>query len=280
MTTDAKIGLLLALVFIIAITFVINGLPDFLSKNKVEQPTTSYVKHYRPSSPGIVGNSRKVANRLTPRKPAIETLKVTPTMTFSSTDTTTESSRFSTTLPAADEVIKETSIDDSQTATAVIEIEKTTLPLTAIAQPIAAKPKTYIVKSGDSLAKIAVKAYGADIGNKLSSIKTIFNANRQTVKSIDSIYVGQKLIIPAIGQASPNIETQTPIVAIEPAIETDTEPVSYEKYIVKENDSLWKIANSVLDDGNRYHEIIELNKAILPDADRLTVGMTLKLPTK
>ena len=32
MTTDAKIGLLLALVFIVGITFVINGLPDFLNK--------------------------------------------------------------------------------------------------------------------------------------------------------------------------------------------------------------------------------------------------------
>lgn len=268
MTSDAKIGLLLALVFIVAITFVINGLPDFLSKNKVEQPTASYVRHYRPSSPGLIGSSRKVAPRLNQRKPIVETLKVSPSITAtastrsSSAEISSPSPRYQTILPQAGEVVKNASADDLKTATAVIEIEKT-IPTTSL------KPKTYIVKSGDSLAKIAIKLYGTKLGNKLSTIEAIFNANRKTVKSIDSIYVGQKLIIPNVASASQNTRTQTSTVVI-----------GYKKYVVKENDNLWKIANTMLDDGSRYHEIIKLNKATLPNADYLTVGMTLKVPIR
>ena len=43
MTTDAKIGLLLGLVFIVIIAFVINGLPSFSHKSPSIDSTKAYV---------------------------------------------------------------------------------------------------------------------------------------------------------------------------------------------------------------------------------------------
>lgn len=54
------------------------------------------------------------------------------------------------------------------------------------------KQKTYTVKKGDTLCKIAKKFYGDD-----SKYKLIYNANKGKLKSPNKIYVGQKLTIPA-----------------------------------------------------------------------------------
>jgi LysM repeat protein len=50
----------------------------------------------------------------------------------------------------------------------------------------------YIVKAGDSLGRIAQKYYG-----DIFKWNKIYEANRQTLKTPDYIYVGQKLVIPA-----------------------------------------------------------------------------------
>ena len=51
-----------------------------------------------------------------------------------------------------------------------------------------------------------------------------------------------------------------------------------ERYVVRQGDSLWRIAAQQLGDGSRYREIAELNAYILEDEDFLSVGMCLKLP--
>ena len=84
MTTDAKIGLLLALIFIVAITFVINGLPDFLSKNNKAPDTASYVNHYKEQQPALVGASRNIAPALS-HKPVITVITETPKIDPNST---------------------------------------------------------------------------------------------------------------------------------------------------------------------------------------------------
>jgi nucleoid-associated protein YgaU len=52
--------------------------------------------------------------------------------------------------------------------------------------------KIYVVKSGDSLSKIAKREYG-DAG----AWKAIFEANKDQIKNPDLIHPGQKLKIPA-----------------------------------------------------------------------------------
>jgi nucleoid-associated protein YgaU len=52
-------------------------------------------------------------------------------------------------------------------------------------------------------------------------------------------------------------------------------------YIVKEGDSLWKIAKSQLGDGNRYKEIVKLNPNIEGyNKGYIAVGTKLKIPTR
>ena len=51
-----------------------------------------------------------------------------------------------------------------------------------------------------------------------------------------------------------------------------------EQYVVRQGDSLWRIAAKQFGDGSRYREIAELNADILEDEDFLSVGMRLKLP--
>ena len=55
----------------------------------------------------------------------------------------------------------------------------------------AAKPKIYVVESGDSLSVIAKKVYG-DAGRW----QDILEANKATVKDPNLIRVGQELVIP------------------------------------------------------------------------------------
>ena len=56
----------------------------------------------------------------------------------------------------------------------------------------AATPKTYVVVSGDSLSKIALREYGS-----ADQWTRIHEANRDILKDPDKIFPGQKLRIPA-----------------------------------------------------------------------------------
>lgn len=53
--------------------------------------------------------------------------------------------------------------------------------------------KTYVVKPGDSLSKIASKIYGDS-----RMAKRIFEANKDRMKNIDSLKVGQELVLPDV----------------------------------------------------------------------------------
>lgn len=53
------------------------------------------------------------------------------------------------------------------------------------------KSRTYTIKSGDSLSKIAKQYYG-DAGDW----QKIYQANKETIKNPDMIFPGQKIIIP------------------------------------------------------------------------------------
>lgn len=63
---------------------------------------------------------------------------------------------------------------------------------------------------------------------------------------------------------------------------TKTKPTAatYRTHKVAAGETLWKIAGSMLGNYNRWPEIAKLNKAILPNPNRLKIGMTLKVPAK
>ena len=146
------------------------------------------------------------------------------------------------------------------------------------AKPTTTQTKTYVVKSGDSLASIAVKCYGAKEGNKKANIDKIFNANKNVLKSVDEIYEGQKLVIPGISTSESAVSTTSSHSAAE-SNQGNRISASGE-YVVADGDSLWKIAQAKLGNGTRYAEIIKLNSDVLKDGDNLSVGMKLRMPAK
>ena len=119
-------------------------------------------------------------------------------------------------------------------------LEKAGLTAAAPQNTAAAGERTYTVKKGDTLSKIASE-YGTTY-LKLASYNGIANPS--------AIRVGQVIRIPESGSRT---------------------------YTVKAGDSLWSIAAAQLGDGARYNEIKTLNGLT---SNIIHTGQTLKLPTK
>lgn len=272
MTTDAKIGLLLALIFIVAITFVINGLPAFLSRNGKAVDTAGYVNHYKEQQPAIVGPSRNIAPALN-HKPIITVTTEAPKVSLNNPAET----RYQTLMPAAQEAVKTTASTATEPAQKeLIEIKPAEKKVDEQKSAI-----VYVVCPGDNLAEIAKKMYGPENGNKLTSVERIYNANKDKLESIDQIQVGQKLVIPPLEDKTNGLVKTGLFEKVSKIAPVQTVQVSkeqYKQYIVKEFDSLWQIAEEQLGNGNRFNEIIQLNQSVLTDPEKLVVGMKLKLP--
>ena len=245
MTTDAKIGLLLALVFIVAITFVINGLPDFLSKKDKTQDTASYINHYgKPGEPGIVDKSSRDAAEALNKK--IVSLP-TPSTAEVNAQTGQQDAAYQAILPAASEVVKSASANTPAQQTAVIDVPSTSAGQTS--------ETIYQVSDGDSLANIALKFYGPQAGKKLVNIRKIFEANKKTLKSMDALQIGQKLIIPPLNDKEQALlktglfekvdKEKGSAAAASDSKEAKPSKTSQE-YVIKEQDTLWKIAEKYL----------------------------------
>ena len=112
----------------------------------------------------------------------------------------------------------------------------------------------YRVKSGDTLWGISRQYLGGG-----PRYKEIMDANGLTN---DMIYPGQILKIPASNPGGSDSSVQEP---------------EYRTYMVKQGDTLWKIAQNLFGDGNKYSEIMNLNN--LPNGN-LQVGQILKIPKK
>jgi nucleoid-associated protein YgaU len=288
MTRDAKIGLLLGLVFIFIIAFIINGLPS-LGRGDGNELTRNMARPQR--NPGIGTDARQATQRnITPVRPTITPAVQEQTATEpQTTQTPAEQVRFTAPLPSPT-----TTVQSAETIAAAAEVSRPQPAVDAVKQqesmvivpkPQPVRARIYTVQDGDSLASIAKHFYGEELGNKKVNVDRIFNANRKILKSADQIYVGQRLIVPSLPETvSDNPENVLPAEHFE-AIESigarheqkvtkTTDKIRY--YKVREGDSLWKIAAEQLGNGNRYPELAKLNK--LEDEDFLIVGARLKLP--
>jgi len=306
MTSDAKIGLLLGLVFIFVIAFIINGLPGLHQKDDSNKLTTNMVGlESNPS--GIGANERRVQMALD--QPAagaavgVQSPEVTPGATVTPLPQGTRgaagSAQFgpSSAQPtpgsvgvAPAEMTPAVSIDPTVSAPAQ-NVPAVNAQPTATPEPA----KVYVVQSGDSISGIAKKVYGVKEGVKQKNIDAIFAANRKTLNKINDLQVGQKLVIPSIPGSTAASSTPAEVLTDKNFTKVESvgqkhstvntnKPAATAKsgsvYVVKEGDSLWKIAASQLGDGNRYKDIVKLNSDILSSEDDIAVGMQLKMPTK
>ena len=292
MTSDAKIGLLLGLVFIFIIAFIINGLPRFRSNTNNNELTTNMVSS-PDDSMGIAAKERK-AQEVFDRAERVTQERVDKVPVVSKNEGTV---RFEMPLPEGSSVVKddlivETANDRVRPAAPASETDEKTKVNTH--KPVElALTKTYVVSEDDNLAIIAQKFYGQDEGNKKINIMRIFEANRKLLKSPDEIYVGQTLTIPGLPTSTADkgddggVFSGTlfeKVKSIGRRLKSDEPPKATssrqnKQYVVREGDSLWRIAVEQLGDGTRYKEIGELN-ADLENEDYLTVGMLLKIPAK
>ena len=268
MTSDAKIGLLLGLVFIFIIAFIINGLPRFRSNTNNNELTTNMVNSQNDSI-GIAAKERK-AQGVFNRAQRVKRERADEAQTSSDNQ---EKIRYQVPL-SGDDSVMESANDKAR-----------------INEPSPVKPdlpKIYVVSKGDNLAKIAQKFYGPEKGNKKITVDRIFEANRKLLKSPDEVYEGQKLTIPLLKDKDESAFPKSLFERVKSIgrklTSSDTPKTPSAKrnrqYVVREGDSLWQIAAEQLGDGTRYEEINELNADIVEDEDYLTVGMHLRIPVQ
>jgi len=305
MTSDAKIGLLLGLVFIFIIAFIINGLPRLRSEPDSNELTTNMVKNEPPGLGAVERRAEQVLDSppAGPVPPAEQGHSLLgPTYIFSGD--AGGHVRDTQLLPGSPLVA------DGSAEYGLAPPQSETLgPVEAAGAEPAGQvgpgpagppkldearesdwPKKYLVASGDTLASIAKKFYGPVDGNKRANVARIFEANRGVLKSPDRIKVGQQLVIPALpakaadkpedeGLFSSELFEKVRSMGLIKAQKSAPEQEG-RFYVVKQGDCLWNIAAEQLGDGARYREISKLNSDILADEDELRVGLRLKLPVR
>ncbi len=280
MTSDAKIGLLLGLVFIFLIALVINGLPSFCGNSNNNELTANMVG-LQNNPPVIAAKERDVINlrELVRKKHAA----------VEHSSAASQNIQPAQMAPERPLVIKETIVEQviADAAQAVAKEDEDYKTTSSKVIP----PKTYVVEEGDSLAGIAQKFYGSQEGNRRINVSRIFNANRKVLKSPDEIYVGQKLIIPPLSASMPDKGKTADIfpekqfakvesIGSRQLLTNTRRPEQSSWHVVRQGDSLWQIAAARLGDGSRYDEIAELNAGILDSEDNLSVGMRLRMPAR
>ncbi|MHC4204063.1 MAG: LysM peptidoglycan-binding domain-containing protein [Planctomycetota bacterium] len=301
MTSDAKIGLLLGLLFIFIIAFVINGLPRFRNITNGSEMTTNMVSSQNDTQP-IGSRERQAPGVFNWTERANQQAYQEPEPVIEQK----EDVRFKIQLPSEIPVAKDTSImeiaeqvesttpEPPEPAPPVqIREEKVENIAATESKPVkSVRPRFYVVSEDDSLGLVSVarKFYGPEQGNKKINIDRIFAANKRLLKSPDEVFVGQKLIIPSL--TDPAAETKETRSTLAGSIlekvksigkNLSNRPEKAEKskpYIVQEDDNLWRIAVKQLGDGSRYKEISKLNTNVLNDENDLTVGMLLRMPAR
>ena len=275
MTSDTKIGLLLGLVFIFVIAFLINGMPGFRHDKDPNQLIRNWVASEAPS-PELAAPERKVVQRY---------IEPVPFVFHETPDSVDTPIRTEVPLPVPTPRIAEQVGDVLKDVTTpkIIQINNPNIQQKMEAMQRQHQPKIYTIEEGDNLPKIAKKFYGNELGNRVSTIQALFEANRKTLKSMDEIFAGQELVIPKLNSAS--AKTLEDVTHRVKSVGTP-EPMNKEKavvakpqyYVVKEDDTLWDIASSMLGSGSRYTEIARLNASLLSDEDSIKAGMRLRLP--
>ncbi len=167
MTSDAKVGMLLGLVFIFIIAFLVNGFPSFIEGANNNELTASMVNSQNKSL-GIGETERRVSR---------EVIR--------------DDVRFTTSLPKNNPVVKQTKefveVKPVMSAAPLATVKKN-----QISASKAKQNGRYIVRDGDSLWEIASKRLGD--GNRYVEIAKL---NADVLDDEDTLAVGMRLRLPA-----------------------------------------------------------------------------------
>jgi nucleoid-associated protein YgaU len=240
MTADAKVGLLLGLVFIAIIAFVINGLPNFVDsvrdKAVVETAVTTQTGGNLVIEPAVVDVARSLQEKRTTVRyvqPPVDTTVLdqyagrssAPTQNLLPSGDTAALGAGTEKTPTPEPTPAVAQTQESQSPAVVTQIEKTAQAAQQTANPIqqqgqldnvaVSKPlqkpavvPSHVVQDGESLGEIAKKYYGEEEGNKLATIQMLYEANKNILESPDKIQVGNQLVIPKIKSATASQPTE------------------------------------------------------------------------
>ncbi len=267
MTADAKVGLLLGLLFIAVIAFLVNDPSGFLRSDKPVIETAV------PMTPGrIVMIDQAVSEVARELDPPLRRSE-----------------------PPAEVRILEPYPAEPQTVSAQLSGGPASVPVAAVAEaavlPSAGVPsiRSHTVQKGEHLASIAIRYYGREAGNKLATIRRLYEANSDILDSPDTVRVGDRLTIPDLEALT--APSGKPAAAegagflgklkdvFEPA-RASGRPAGNREYVVQQGDRLWEIAERFLGDGKRYPELVKANRKVLSDPDHVPAGVVLKIPAR
>lgn len=305
MTSDAKIGLILGLVFIFIIAFIINGLPKIHGETNSDELTTNLVG-LRNEQVGLGAKERRASEAYN----WSERLREESANKRRSSSADNSGNRYEALLPDYASVVKDNlagktvsngdakgggplrTVDKKQPAPGPVGNRKGRENRPAPADIKSVKPQIHTVVDGDNLSVIAKKVYGSEEGNRWVNITRIFEANRKVLKSRDEVFIGQKLIIPLLPASASgkpkggDVLSGSKFEKAENVVGRRGPSVSGKQasrgryYVVKDGDSLWKVAAEELGKASRYLEIVKLNADILANEDDLSIGMRLKIPAQ
>ncbi len=217
MTADAKVGLLLGLVFIVVIALVVNGLPDFVqtakSKGIVETSITTQTGTDLVIDPAVVDVARSLqpAHTIRYTEPPAEVVVLdgasdAPQEGTEPVVAVVEKADMVIAPPKPETAVVETAapqvpLQKQASAAAQVTVKQIEQAQQAESIPPAAKKvagQAHVVQKGETLAVIAKKYYGPEIGNKLATIDLLYEANKDTLESPEKVRIGQKLVIPTV----------------------------------------------------------------------------------
>ena len=143
--------------------------------------------------------------------------------------------------------------------------------------PLATAGK-YKAEPGDTLARIAQKAYGS---SSKAYRDAILNANPALKENPDLVIEGRTYLIPDLKSAVTDAAIVPPVTAAaRPRSAQPAPSASDAVYVVEEGDNLTRIAVEHLGSPSGVAAIKELNRDLLKGSDVIRPGMKLRLPAK
>jgi nucleoid-associated protein YgaU len=144
--------------------------------------------------------------------------------------------------------------------------------------------KFYTWQAGDSFRSVSTKYYG-DAAR--------FTLLRRTNEGRDNVQAGEKILVPvfdldgghgAATAAAPAAKVESaakPDVGAKPSAAKVADASGGPRvHVVKDGESLWKIAKLELGDGGRWNEIYEANRDVLSKPEAVHAGLKLRIPVK
>jgi len=285
MTADAKVGLLLGLVFIVIIAFLVNGLPNFFRGSAEASSAYETTIAELPTPNVILGNPRE----------SLSDRQIGVPIPLRQVEQPNGEIRVP--IPGrspGEQIVEEPAVIREPIAQREAEAAREAAGMAKVAQPQAIR---YVVRTRETLTGIAQQVYGPEVGGRKATLEMIARSNG--LDSADVLQVGQVLTLPLTdttnmpAQASRDtasdrllrrhpeqLEAVTGHADRTRTVQPAARTPDYREHTVKRGESLSQISSQYLGTSRRVDEIVKLNSGIISSANDIKVGTVIKIPPK